>query len=297
WLPVAAAVAAVAGSGLMVALQAPVYRAETRLLVDTAPDSAFSISAVSAATADRAVRSAVQVMTGTAVRDRVGELIGADAPPVAASVVGATDVVVLRVEAADPTTARHLADAYAAAYIEVSASTALRDLATARAEVQANADAIAERLASVTDELATLPADDAARPALVELQASLSAQQGKLVGRLAELDIDLALQDGGAAVIRSASAAGTPVRPEPLRAIALAGVLGLLIGAGAALVLGRSERGVRSANELAAQLDLPLLASIPHAPPPDNRPLALSAPTHPFVEQIRVVRDGVAFAG
>lgn len=297
WLLLAAGGAAVAGSTLMVALQTPIYRGEVRLLVDTVPDSAFNSGSVAAATADRAVRTAVQAMTGTAVRARVDELVGDSAPGATASVVGATDVVVLRVEAADSTTARYLADAYATAYIEVSATSAVRELAAARDEVQRQRDAVTVRLEAVVAELSEMPDDDGSRPGLVQLQASLTVQQSTLDGRLAEFDIDLALQDGGAAVLREATASSTPVRPEPLRAIGLASVLGLMVGAGAALVAARRERGMATSRELAAQVDVPLLAKLPNAPAPDKRPLALSQPEHPFVEQIRVIRDGIAFAG
>ena len=77
----------------------------------------------------------------------------------------------------------------------------------------------------------------------------------------------------------------------------LAGVVGLLIGLGAAFLIDYLDDKIRSEDDLELLADRPVLAVVPVDPPPDNRPIAISRPADEAVEAYRGLRTNVQFLG
>ena len=296
WLVVAGLVVATVVATVMVALQTPRYRAEARVLIDTQPDTAFGAQSVPAATAQRAVQTEVQVIASSKVAAEVQRLLDLPSrpPAVQVSIVGQTDVVALRVTAGDPTTARLLADAYALAYVEVTREADVAALEQARHEVEVSVAGLDAQLAELADQLEG--ATGAPRDELTDRQASLRVQRDQLQGRLAELDVDISLQDGGGSVVRQATAGSSAISPTPLPTVGLAALVGALVGVLGAVAVARVDRGIRTSAELEAAADTIGLGELPLVKAPDNRPMAVSTPDDPFVEQVRTLRAGIGFA-
>lgn len=147
----------------------------------------------------------------------------------------------------------------------------------------------------------------AAQRALAEAQQHLAALRARgedntpLYASLDEKAQTLqtleALQTSNATVVRDASRA-TKVSPKPVRNGLLAFALGLILGVGLAFLRETLDTRVRSGDEIAAALHLPLLARLP-APPrrlASKRELATVAePSSPAAEGFRVLRTNLDF--
>lgn len=276
WFVIVAVVLATgAALGLSLA-QTPIYSASTELLVQ--PRTAgglFQNQMGSQASNDRTIQTEIQVLTGETVRERVGEKLALDVRPPAAtaSSVSQTDVVRVTVRHTDPASAARLADAYAQAYIEIRREQSVDELLAASVEIQ-------QRIEAIDDQLDALAADDPRRPSLLTQQATFRQT-------IDQLQVDAALRTGGASVIRPAEIPEAPVEPTPSRSAALAAVVGLLIGLGAAFLVDYTDRTVRNEDDLARLTPVPVLSVVPVDVPPDHRPISISRPDDYAVETYR----------
>jgi non-specific protein-tyrosine kinase len=234
---------------------------------------------------DRAIQTEIQVIEGEAVRDRVQSDLGLDErpPPANAAAVGETDVISITVRDANAQNAQTYANAYADAYIDIRREQAVDQLLTASAEVQQAID-------DLQAQIDALPEDDTRRNALATQLANFNTT-------LDQLRVDAALRTGGAAIIRPAELPTDPLEPTPARTVTLAAIVGLLIGLGAAFLLDYLDNKVRSEDDLEKLTDRPVLAVVPVDPPPDNRPIAISEPSHTAVESYRGLRTNLQFLG
>ena len=125
-----------------------------------------------------------------------------------------------------------------------------------------------------------------------------SALYASLVDKEQQLRTIEALQTANAFVVRSGGKA-VQVQPRPVRNGVLGLALGLLFGVGLAFLWETLDTRVRSAEEIAERLGLPLLARIP-APPRrlrnENRLVMLADPAGIHAEAFRMLRTNLEFA-
>lgn len=294
---------ALVGSLAITLLQEPIYQAEAQLLVQPrSGDTVFEDDpAVNVQNLERAIQTEIQVVEGQRVRTRVREDLGLDTDPprVNASAVGSTDIVSVKVRSADPETAQVLADAYTEAYITTRREQAVDDLDAATTEMQEKVAELQERIDEIDQQVADAPARSQG-----DLRASLSGQRQALVNqqatfneRIDVLQVDTALITGGASVVRTADLPEQPVEPTPVRTTALALVVGIILGLGAAFLVDHFDDSINVEADLHAVTATPVLAVVPVHPPPDNRPIAVSEPNDPSVEIYRGLRTNVQFLG
>lgn len=285
-LLVVAAVVLAAGASLGVSLsQTAAYVATVDVLVQprTAGGLFQTPSVSSQALSDRMIQTELKVIAGETVRERVRADLGLETlpPKVGSAMVDRTDVVRLSVRNADPESAAALADAYAAAYVEVRREQAVQELVTAGSELQRTIDDLQARLDALAD-------GDPRRAALLSQQTNLQAT-------IDELRIDAALRTGGASVITPATVPTEPVSPTPVRSALLAALVGLVIGVGAAFAVDHFDDSIGDAAELARVTDLPVLSTVPVERLPDRRPIAWSNAGDPAVESYRGLRTNLQF--
>ena len=268
----------------LTALQTPIYSTSSDVLVQPrGQDGLFESQVINLN--QRAIETEIQVIEGEAVRLRVQENLGltSEAPEANASAVGDTDVISITIRDSSAENAQTLANAYAAAYIEVRREQSVNELLSASAEVQNAIDDLQAQVDALAD-------DDPARSGLISQLSNFNTT-------LDQLRVDAALRTGGAAVIKSATLPTTPIEPTPARTAVLAGVVGLLIGLGAAFLLDYLDDKVRSEDDLVRLIDRPVLAVVPVDPPPDSRPISISEPRHEAVEAYRGLRTNIQFLG
>jgi polysaccharide biosynthesis transport protein len=301
WLVLTGTLAVVLGALGMSLAQSPIYEARSQMLVQSrSTETLFDASTGRVVDPERALQTEIEVLESGIVAQRVQADLGLAGPPpqVDASSVGRTDVVSVRVRSGDPETARILADAYVAAYIDIRREQAVDDLLSASVELQSKVDQLQVQIDELDNSIArTRPGDTAVIASLTQQRQALLAQQLLFQQKLDQLQVDAALKSGGAQLVRQAERPTSPVEPDPARAVALAVMVGLLLGLGAAFLVDYTDDSIRSADELERLVDLPALAVIPVDPPPDNRPVAMSRPGDLAVEAYRTLRTNVHFMG
>jgi Mrp family chromosome partitioning ATPase/capsular polysaccharide biosynthesis protein len=124
-----------------------------------------------------------------------------------------------------------------------------------------------------------------------------SALYSSLVEKREQLRTLKALQTSRAFLVRPAKP-GVQVQPKPVRNTVLALVLGIIVGLGLALLREALDTGVRSTDEIAERLGLPLLARLP-APPKrlrrEARLVMIDDPDGPDAEAFRILRTNLEF--
>jgi succinoglycan biosynthesis transport protein ExoP len=159
---------------------------------------------------------------------------------VKASAEGQSDVVSVVATDPIPVRARNVANTYAQQYIAFR-----RD--ADRAKIRE-----AERL--VQQRLAALPP-----------QARAGAEGRSLSERADQLRVLASLQTGNAELVQVAQTPTSPSSPKVARNLVLAGVLGLLLGIAATLLLHRLDRRLRDPDELEEAFGLPVIGAIPRS--------------------------------
>ncbi len=298
WIVIAAIIATAAPAIALSLKQEPIYSASADMLIRPLPGESVFGSDQQTVNADRRIQNEISILEGDAVYARVIQNLALDDDP--PGVTGGSftdaDIITATVQSGDPETAATLADAYVQAYIDVKREQSVKgmvaagnELQTKITEIQGKIDDLDARIAaSTTDDDTSTEAD---RKVLVDQQASFRE-------RIDQLQVDAALSAGNAELVRPAVAPVEPIEPTPVRTAALAAVVGLLLGLGAAFLIDHLDDSVRTADDLARLgPDVPLLASIPNLPTKDTRPVAIAAPDTPPVESYRNLRTNVQFLG
>jgi polysaccharide biosynthesis transport protein len=183
------------------------------------------------------------------------------------------DVLTFKVTNHDPERAVRLVNAYAAAYVEY------RHLL--------DTDAIKNALSGVNRRIYELAGQGDHESALYT----------SLVDRQQTLETMEALQTSNASVIQAADGAAQ-TQPRTVRNAILALILGVLLGLGLAFLYEALDTRVRSAEDVAGRLNVPLLARIPAPPRPlrsDDRLVMVAEPRSQKAEPFRVLRTNLEY--
>jgi capsular exopolysaccharide synthesis family protein len=99
-----------------------------------------------------------------------------------------------------------------------------------------------------------------------------------------------------ATVVDSANLPSSPVSPKPVRNLALAAVLGVLLGLGLAVLRETLDTTVKSAQDVASTIGTALLGTVQYDAHAAKQPLLTELDTHaPRVEAFRVLRTNLQF--
>lgn len=191
------------------------------------------------------------------------------------SVSAQPDADILDFTVTDPLPARaiRLVTAYVHAFVLYRKQLDSASLDKARAELRAEIDKLADEGSQASPLYATL----------VEKDQELATMQ--------------ALQTSNLSVVRTPTGA-TQVQPKPVRTGVLGLVLGLVLGIGLVFLWEALDTRVRSAEEIAERLRLPLLARVPQPPRAlrrDDRLVMLAEPRGAQAEAFRMLRTNLSF--
>ncbi|MFM6986512.1 MAG: polysaccharide biosynthesis tyrosine autokinase, partial [Hydrogenophaga sp.] len=106
------------------------------------------------------------------------------------------------------------------------------------------------------------------------------------------------LQSPVARVVDPALQPGAPVKPQKMRVIAIAVLLGLLAAVGASLLIDQLDKTLKTSDDVERKLRVPLLTSLPLLNRSDARRAASARlfadqPNSVFAEAVRTARSGV----
>ncbi len=154
---------------------------------------------------------------------------------------GRSDVVTVTARDPSPETAANVANAWAEAYIAVRRDADRGKIAEAQRLIERSIRGLSDGPGSAT-------------------------RRRTLVDRQQQLEILESLQTGNAELAQPAQVPRQPSSPKPLRNGVAGGFLGLILGIFLALVLGRLDRRVKSAEEARQIFGRPLLGIVPSSP-------------------------------
>ena len=255
------------------------YQAEASVYVKQQNPAALATGSAGLANNDpaRTLQTQVALAATQAVAARVlAEARVRDMAP--STLLGATsiaadanaDILTFAVTDASPARAELLATAYAQYYTQLRRVLDTQPLAEARA--------------LILRQIATL--------------APHSAYAATLTNSANQLQTQEALQ-GSNAVLAAAATGASQVAPQTRKYTLLGAAMGLLLGIGLAFLWESLDTRVRSADEVAERLGIPLLARIPEPARELARTHRLStieAPASSVAESFRLLRTNLAFA-
>jgi succinoglycan biosynthesis transport protein ExoP len=209
-----------------------------------------------------------------------------------------TSILVLQFSSTDPSKAQKAAQAYADAYLDYRREQAIADLNDASTSISEQVANAKEELRRTQDELTRASEDS---PLIGTLQAkanSLTTQLSVLEQQLVQLGVSDSLRVGQ--IVQPASLPSSPATPSYPKSIALAVIVGLVLGVSSAFILEKLDDRVRGRNELEQVLGAPVLAVVPRIRSwrkKDHAFLATTREPHSMAaEAFRTLRTGVLFA-
>ena len=285
WLVVVCMVVALALAVLWSALQTPRYQSSARVLINqsTATDIFDPASGTTTNTnfAAREAATAVELIESQLVDREAEARLGFEAR-ISARAQSSADIVVLTATDVDPFRASQIAQNYAEAYLDIRRT-----------------EFTEERLATA-EELRIRILDLEAELEQLEDPQSIARQQAlrdDLADSYDRLIISANLGNNGSArIIDDAQVPDAPFTPRTNRNLILAGVLGLILGAGGALAFESLDTRITSRQVMEAITPgLPSLASIP-ALKFANELIAIEKPDSLETEPFRTLRASIEFA-
>lgn len=285
WIPALCFVIFVALSLLYSASKTPMYRSQSRVLVNQTSAAEVFDPVTGGSSENRRAYNEAEFIESGVVRAAAEAQLGYDAE-VSASTDGSSDVITVTAIDSDPRRAQQTARVFAETYRDQRRNLAIADLTETSLVVQAQIDALDAQLAA-------LPEDD---PSVAQLQALRRGYSDSL----AQFSIASELATGsGALVIDEAGLPDSAFTPQTTRNVALGAILGLLVGAGLVLLMESLDRSMKDKEAVERVSGLPNLAIVPAVSKQrrskDFSLISLSEPDSNAAEAYRTLRAALQF--
>ena len=295
----------VAGAALIGSLiQDPVYESTAELLLEPRDASLFDSNTGRLVDPARNIETEIRVLQSRPVRDKVRAEIGS-APRVHAHAVGVTDLIEVSARSGDSDRAARIANAYAQSYIEFRRDGAVNSLVEGVERLQTQVDEQQTEINGLQGELNDLPpGDDTSRGTSLKarLDSALQQQQA-LKEKLDQLQVDASLRSGGAQVVTPAEPSGSPIEPRPVRTVAVALVIGLILGLAQAFLFEYLDDTIKTREDLERVIgDRAVLGMTPatriwRAGKDARGAVSIASPNSVLAESYRALRTSIQFAG
>lgn len=265
WIIVGATVVATAVALALSFVQAPVYRGQAQVLVQTQNRGAVLLGdqVVQSMQPERDLATQVRLVQLTPLVEKAIRELGLNTTPeqllqrTDVSADGQTSVITIAVQDSSPERAAATANALAAAYVDYSRSLERASIAAAVSQVELSLKQARQRIADLTAQAASDPSGVKRAELTVEQQLYASLSQ-----KYQDLTLNEQLATGLGSVVASASPDFKKVSPSPLRNGIIGLVLGLSFGVGLAFLINALDATVQTAEDAAEILHAPVLAEL-----------------------------------
>ncbi len=243
----------------------------------------------------------IQLVQSSGVVSIVEAKLGRSVPTPGVTEVGTTEVLNINESGTNAAFAARAANAFVAAYIQFTASRFANQIEEQKTILQSEATTLQSQISTIETEIAANSAI-ASTSALNTQLNSDAAQLEQVNTSLIQLQLDQSLVRAGALQVSPAIVDTTPISPRPLRDGLIAGLLGLLVGAGLALFEDFFDDRIRNKEMLfEVSGNVPLLGEIPefdnwksHS---ETAIIANDRPKSAAAEAYRSLRTAVQFIG
>lgn len=309
------AVVAAGIGGVVAAQEEPRFTATATVRVGDPSLPSGLFDARSAADVDQLLATSIEIIESDPVEEQVlADLDRATASAfhdVEVTRVGETVLVDITVTAVTRDAAADIAQAWADTYVDIEVRRTVGAL-TQRAEeligqistieeelerINADIEAEAQALQAQSEVPVIISGDETPTlSGLTRRRDDLLAQQSELRQRAGELEIEAALRRSMVEVAFPAEPDSAPVGSSPLRAAAVAGMLGLLLGAGLAVARDELDDRIRGSEDLEAAVPgVPILAAVPGSLRRRRATPLVLDPGDPRTEAFRTLRTNFEF--
>jgi succinoglycan biosynthesis transport protein ExoP len=266
-------------------LSEPTYRATARVLVQAREDASLFQTGRRSVEPDpnRIVQTEVLVFESPQIKSEVRDVLGS-APPVSALQLGQTDVIEVIATDRDARRATEVANAYAAAYIDLRRQQAVAEVVSAAEQLQAKISELQRQIDATSG----------------QQQNVLIDQQALFRQKLDQLQVDNALQQGAARLISDAAVPRKPISPDPVRTGIVSLVFGLVVGVGVAYAVEYIDDTIRSGEHVERVLPettvIGMIPTVPRWRKADEAMVAsIDDPSSAAAEAFRTLRTSLQF--
>ena len=277
--------------------QVAIYESQASILVMPIDTGTESVAPV-----DPNLDTEAELVSSAAVAKIVTDSLGIEGDPSTLlgnlSVDRPTDTEILEISYRDPdpALARRVATGFAEGYLGFREAAASKVIVETAQELQAQIDALEERLRDLDTRLLGLSNNDPRRGSLEAEAAALR----NLILQTQIARLNLPRDVTGGQIIQPASLPTSPVSPNHVVNGLFGLVAGLALGIGQALIRDRMSGRLRSSEELEEHLEAPVLAVIPKVPDWRRRKMpylvSVARWRSPAAEAYRVLRTNVLSA-
>jgi capsular exopolysaccharide synthesis family protein len=303
WTVVAMATVVAAIAGAYVALRPPTYFAQAKVIVEPLVNPALtgSVGNTSGLEPDMVIEAEIvrSIDIATAVRDANNLATSPEQLAKTVKIEPLQDSAVMYVGylSSQPETAATIANSFAEEYLAARKEQILTSVETAIGPLQ-------DRIKELTDEAGSLEGEIDATDDPEEigrLQASLEGVRAEINGiatDIAEIRGNATTNTGGR-IVQFAVAPSKPSGPSLVLASILGFIVGAIIGAGLAIVLGLRANRVGGRDELAEYIGAPVMGVIPAVEDWSSREkaelVARDQPSGPAAEAYRTLATNIRF--
>jgi capsular exopolysaccharide synthesis family protein len=244
--------------------QTPIYEGQTKVLVKPELNPSTTVSVPQQPNLD----TERELILSRVVADKVKEdgHLAASAHTLLQNakveVVTDTEVLLIKYDDPNPTTAARIANTFATAYIEFRNGQTLDQFQAATSAVQKRIDGIQSDLTTLDKKIAS-ENDPDQKGALQSQRDTLIAQMGVLQNNLLTLQANASTAQSSAELVQPAEIPTSPASPNKVRNTILALLAGLALGVGFAFLRERLDDRITSRHELERRVGAPVLAAVP----------------------------------
>jgi len=282
WLILAVGILVAAGTYFYYKHQPAVYTASTQLYLGATAEQ----QAASGGSTKGASKSALSDQAGLINSGIIGEIVRkrlrsegnrlAAHGKAKAKASSQGEFITISTEARTPKAAVALANGYAKAFIKRQHESYRRSLKT----TIANETEQLRQIELVAAETAK------GKGAKKTASAATALRSASLASKINQLESTLATFTG-AEQVSHATASSLPLSPKPKKSAIFGFVLGIVLAAIAAYVLGRFDRRIRSLGQVESIFDTQIVATLPAVRSPVTRPDGRRAPAKSLLEPLR----------
>lgn len=307
WLVVLIALLAVGGVQFLTFRQQPIYQASARMIAPPPAPTLVGSQINQPASTDIYRQTQAELIQSTIITELVAADLGVDADPVSlirrirVEVRPDSDVISILVTSPTAEGAASLTNSVVEQYLAYRAEQDKQAMAELRAGMNELIDANGRKLKALEKQEEELqeadPDNPVSDPAINQERASLLTENADYRKRLNDLrGIEQGIEDAGQ-ILDVARAPGRPVSPDKVRNGIMGGILGLVLGAAAALLLEYMRDNLSSPEEVEAIVGAPALALVPMVGRSHRGAMLLSDEDAPGVltESFRTLRTNLLF--
>ncbi len=244
----------------------------------------------------------VQLVQSAKVQAKAAQLLHQVPPAASVALVGTTQVADITVTSPNKQLAAQAANAYARAYVTVTTHDYIAGLTSQETTYEKQLTAIQKQISTLSGQLTNAKTSSNEAAGLGTQLAGLYTQETQLQSQLSLIQDAIAHNSSSGELVQPAVVASSPSSPKVVEDALIAGLIGLILGIGFALLRDHLDDRIRSKDDLEkAAGGLPAIGLIPTTGEwRDGKTpylIAATRPKSPAAEAFRGLRTSVRFAG